>query len=112
MLRSGSRRESCHRADGSRHTARASWRHFRKAAHLAGIEQAVRIDLMLESQLIRVDALVAAAILDRKDVRVGDIDLALLVKPDDLVQSVRIFVAHHRQSAASDAAVEADEFEM
>jgi len=44
---------------------------------------------MLESQFDRVDALVAAAILDREDVRVGDIDLALLVKPDDLVQSVR-----------------------
>ncbi len=40
---------------------------------------------MLESQLVRFDAFVAAAIFDRKDVRIGDIDPAFFVKPDDLV---------------------------
>ena len=34
------------------------------------------------------------------------------MKADDVVQPALILVAHHRQSAASDTAVEADEFQM
>ena len=60
-----------------------------EAAHLAGIEQAVGIDLVLEAELVDIDALVAAAILDGEDVGIGDIDPVLLVQPDDLVQSIR-----------------------
>src|SRR5215469_11710010 len=43
-----------------------------KAAHLAGIEQPVRIDLTLETELIGVGALVPAAVLERANVRIGD----------------------------------------
>ena len=67
---------------------------------------------MLEAELIGIDALVTAAILDRKDMRIGDIDPALFVQPDDLVQTFGISIANDRQSAAGDAAVETDEFEM
>ncbi len=67
---------------------------------------------MFEAQLIGVDSLVTAAILDRKDVRVSDINSMLLMQLDDPVQSIRIRVTHHWQSAAGNAAVEADELEM
>src|SRR3954453_20517566 len=61
-----------------------------KAPHLAGIEQAMRIDFMLEAELIRIRALVAAAVLDGEDVRIGDEDPALLVQTYDLVEAIRI----------------------
>src|ERR1700692_2011574 len=83
-----------------------------EASHLSGIEQTVGIDIMLETELIGIDALVTAAVLDGKDVRVGDIDAALLMHPHNFIQSIRIRIMYHRQSAAGDATVEADEFEM
>ena len=48
--------------------------------------QAHRIDVVLEAQLVGVDPLVAASLLERVDVGIGDHHAARLVKGDDLVQ--------------------------
>src|SRR5829696_2786842 len=57
-----------------------------EAAHLAGVEQPVGVDLVLEAELVGVDALVPAAVLERVNVRVRDHDPVPLVNVDDLVQ--------------------------
>ena len=70
------------------------------------------VDLVLEAELISIRPLVTAAILDRVDVRVGNIDPTLFVQRNDLVEAIGARKAHDRQSAAGHAAAETDELEM
>src|ERR1700679_4281978 len=72
----------------------------------------MRIDLMLEAELIGIGALVTAAILDRVDMWVCNIDAALLVQGNDLVEAIGVPEAHDRQPAAGDAAAKADELQV
>ncbi len=48
----------------------------RSCASCRDCKQAVRVDLMLEAELIGVDALVAVAVLDGEDVRICDMNVA------------------------------------
>src|SRR5580692_623797 len=68
-----------------------------KTPHLAGVEKAMWVNLVLEAELISIRSLVTAAILDRVDMRVCDIDATLLVQRNDLVEAVGILVAQHLQ---------------
>ena len=79
--------------------------------HLAGIEQALRVDLALEGELHLV-GLLHAALLQRVAVRVEDRAAIVLVDADDLVEPLLRREAHQRQAGSADRAVEADEFEM
>ncbi len=82
------------------------------AAHLAGIEQAERVHFALEAQLVGIDALIAAAVFERDDVRVGDHDAASFVAGHDLVEAFGRAVTHDRNAACGHKTVDADEFEM
>ena len=62
--------------------------------------------------MVGVDALVAAALLQRINVRVGDEDAVLFVQRDDLVQPLRRRIADDRQRRARNATGEADELQM
>src|SRR5262245_63139665 len=57
--------------------------HRHEAAHFARVEQPHRIHLVFESQLIGIDALVAAAVLERDDMRIGDHDAAGFIARHD-----------------------------
>lgn len=83
-----------------------------EAAHLAGVQQPIRIDAALEGELVGIGALVPRAVLEREDVRVGDHDPPRLVHRDDLVQPLGRRIADQRQPAGRDASTETNEFEM
>src|ERR1700674_2175632 len=78
-------------------------------AHLTRIEQAERIDQVLEAELVGVDPLVAAAVLQRHHLRGCDRETGGLVARDDLVEPLLRGVAQDRQRARGDPSAEADE---